>query len=292
VYEGTIVAFDWSTKVYGISWDDGDYTANDQAATGSADALKKLVVARKVTGELKAPHVAEWLVDFVNDYGEQVLVFFEHGSVGDTLMAGLKKAGISVAMIRGDTPANQRLDNMRAFQTGQVQVLLGSRAIYAGLNFQNARYVVFAERWWVPTQEEQAEDRVYRIGQNKPVFIYYPHAPTTLDPYMSNLVQQKRDVLAQLYSSTGVQSGLDPNVVIRRLPPAWRAFAAQHQAAWAPALASSVLRTGGDGGADDPDEATGQGSVVARLVAKLKESGACYVEPKHIQAAPASLGGA
>jgi hypothetical protein len=28
-----IVAYDWSTKVYGISWDDGDYTADDEAAT-------------------------------------------------------------------------------------------------------------------------------------------------------------------------------------------------------------------------------------------------------------------
>ncbi len=33
MYEGTIVAYDWSTKVYGISWDDGDYTADNEAVT-------------------------------------------------------------------------------------------------------------------------------------------------------------------------------------------------------------------------------------------------------------------
>lgn len=49
-----------------------------------------------------------------------------------------------------------------------------------GLNVTAANHVIHFGRHWNPAKESQATDRAYRIGQNKPVYVYYPI--TTLSP--------------------------------------------------------------------------------------------------------------
>src|SRR5262249_47979526 len=48
-----------------------------------------------------------------------------------------------------------------------------------GLNLVEANHVIHYGRWWNPAKESQATDRVYRIGQEKNVHVYYP---ITRDP--------------------------------------------------------------------------------------------------------------
>jgi len=48
-----------------------------------------------------------------------------------------------------------------------------------GLTVVGANHVIHLERHWNPAKEAQASDRVYRIGQQKPVFI---HLPTLTHP--------------------------------------------------------------------------------------------------------------
>ena len=43
-----------------------------------------------------------------------------------------------------------------------------------GLTIVEANHVIHYGRWWNPAKESQATDRVYRIGQTKPVHVYYP----------------------------------------------------------------------------------------------------------------------
>jgi SNF2 family DNA or RNA helicase len=53
-------------------------------------------------------------------------------------------------------------------------MILSPRAAGTGLTITSANHVIHYTRWWNPAVENQATDRVYRIGQEKPVTVYYP----------------------------------------------------------------------------------------------------------------------
>ena len=75
-----------------------------------------------------------------------------------------------------------------------------------GLNVTGANHVIHYTRHWNPAKENQATDRVYRIGQNKPVSIYYPMAilegKETFDLKLDILLKRKNQLSeASLYPS-------------------------------------------------------------------------------------------
>ncbi|KIO25383.1 hypothetical protein M407DRAFT_56351, partial [Tulasnella calospora MUT 4182] len=64
----------------------------------------------------------------------------------------------------------------------QVQVALFSlKAGSIGLNLNSANVVILMDRWWNPAIEDQAFDRVHRIGQSKTVYIHKPLMPHTIE---------------------------------------------------------------------------------------------------------------
>jgi len=63
-----------------------------------------------------------------------------------------------------------------------------------GLNLTAATYVFFVSRPWTPAAQDQAEDRAYRIGQNRRVEIYLPLIAETIDSDIAALLEAKRAV--------------------------------------------------------------------------------------------------
>ena len=65
-----------------------------------------------------------------------------------------------------------------------------------GLNIPGANHVIHYSRHWNPAKEDQATDRVYRIGQEKEVFVYYPMAVTekfkSFDLILDELLTKKK----------------------------------------------------------------------------------------------------
>ena len=74
---------------------------------------------------------------------------------------------------------------MAAFQSGKGDLFLISlKAGGQGLNLTAADYVIHLDPWWNPAVEDQASDRAYRLGQQRPVTVYrldrggvHPQAP-------------------------------------------------------------------------------------------------------------------
>jgi SWI/SNF-related matrix-associated actin-dependent regulator 1 of chromatin subfamily A len=65
-----------------------------------------------------------------------------------------------------------------------------------GITLTRADTVVFVERDWTPAVEEQAEDRVNRIGQDADVVhAVYMCVENTIDERFSRIVSQKREVI-------------------------------------------------------------------------------------------------
>ena len=67
-----------------------------------------------------------------------------------------------------------------------------------GVTLTAASNALFVERQWTPGIEEQMEDRIHRIGQDKGVLIHYMQVENSIDEKMSKLVEYKRSVLNEI----------------------------------------------------------------------------------------------
>ncbi|KAF9371002.1 hypothetical protein CPC16_003347 [Podila verticillata] len=64
-----------------------------------------------------------------------------------------------------------------------------------GLNMTVANHVVMMDPWWNPAIENQAIDRVHRIGQKREVFVHRLCIPETVEDRILDL-QAKKQALA------------------------------------------------------------------------------------------------
>ena len=114
----------------------------------------------------------------------------------------LQQRGIDYVQITGDT--RDRRTPVRRFQNGEVPVFLISlKAGGTGLNLTAADTVIHYDPWWNPAAENQATDRAYRIGQDKPVFVYKLIARGTVEEKIQQLQTRKAELAASVLEGTG-----------------------------------------------------------------------------------------
>jgi SNF2 family DNA or RNA helicase len=123
------------------------------------------------------------ILDKVADSGEKVLIFLESLDLQNADQLPLllqRRYGLakSPMVINGQVSTEARQERVNAFQRdkGFDVMLLSPKAGGVGLTLTAANHVIHLSRWWNPAVEDQCSDRVYRIGQTKPVHIYYPLA--------------------------------------------------------------------------------------------------------------------
>ena len=141
----------------------------------SKNSLHTFQMLRMRLGLLRVPMVAEWVSDFYQNQNpkkpETLLIFAEHHQVMDLLKKEISKIKIrgkkplKVEKYSGKTSLKRRKEIQEQVQNGDINVLILNRAGNEGINLQRASYVLFAERYYKPGEEEQAEDRAHRSGQ-------------------------------------------------------------------------------------------------------------------------------
>ena len=135
----------------------------------------------------------EELLDVILDEGECVLVFSQYVQLCKLLQARLSERGLPVALLSGATSPKRREEMVEQFQGGDIPVLLLSlKAGGVGLNLTRATHVIHYDRWWNPAVEDQATDRAYRIGQDRPVQVHRLIAEGTLEERIATVLETKR----------------------------------------------------------------------------------------------------
>ena len=66
------------------------------------------------------------------------------------------------------------------------------------MNLTEATHVVHYDRWWNPAVEDQASDRAWRIGQDKPVQIHRLVCEGTIEDRIATLLRTKRELADQV----------------------------------------------------------------------------------------------
>ena len=122
--------------------------------------------------------------------GRRVLIFSQFTSMLGLIEGQLQQRGIRYALLTGAT--RDRRAPVKAFQEGALQIFLISlKAGGVGLNLTAADTVIHYDPWWNPAAEHQATDRAYRIGQEKPVFVYKLITRGTVEEKIQRLQAEK-----------------------------------------------------------------------------------------------------
>jgi SNF2 family DNA or RNA helicase len=125
--------------------------------------------------------------------GRRVLLFSQFTSMLTLIENELKVRQIPYAKLTGST--QDRRTPVQQFQAGELPIFLISlKAGGAGLNLTAADTVIHFDPWWNPAAEAQASDRAYRIGQDKPVFVYKLIARGSVEEKIQQLQQSKADL--------------------------------------------------------------------------------------------------
>ncbi len=163
--------------------------------------LVKLKAAGKVKSSAKMAWLLEKLPELVEE-GRKVLVFSQFTQMIALVETGLNQLGIVTSKLTGQT--RKRQDAITAFQEGPASVFLISlKAGGAGLNLTAADTVVHVDPWWNPAVENQATDRAYRIGQDKPVFVYKLVASGTVEEKIQAMQREKQALADAIFDQTG-----------------------------------------------------------------------------------------
>jgi superfamily II DNA or RNA helicase len=135
--------------------------------------------------------------------GRRVLVFSQFTSMLALIETALQARKIRYVILTGQT--EDRETPVRRFQAGEVPVfLLSLKAGGYGLNLTTADTVIHYDPWWNPAAEAQATDRAYRIGQDKPVFVYRLIAAGTVEEKIQDLQARKQELADAILDDSGL----------------------------------------------------------------------------------------
>ena len=151
------------------------------------------------------------LLEKIAHADEKVILFAERRKTQHLLAHVIREQfGLeNVSIVNGETPGSTQRENSMKMSRQQAvdrfQATSGFNAIVmsplaagVGLNITEANHVIHYSRWWNPAKEDQASDRVYRIGQTRPVHIYLPMAThpefQTFDVILHELLERKRQL--------------------------------------------------------------------------------------------------
>ncbi|MGV3621856.1 MAG: SNF2-related protein [Archangium sp.] len=139
----------------------------------------------------KTQVLVESLVNAAAD-GHRCLVFSQWTSMLDLIEPELKAAGLSFSRLDGSTTNRGEVTEKFQAADGPTVLLMSLKAGGTGLTLTAADHVFLVDPWWNPQVEAQAADRAYRIGQDKPVFVYRLVSQGTVEERILQLQDKKR----------------------------------------------------------------------------------------------------
>jgi len=136
------------------------------------------------------------MLEEVLSAGDKALIFTQFAGMGAMLRHHLQERfDCEVLFLHGGTPRKQRDEMVERFQQddhGPRLFVLSLKAGGFGLNLTAANHVFHFDRWWNPAVENQATDRVFRIGQTKNVFAHKFVCIGTLEERIDRMLEEKK----------------------------------------------------------------------------------------------------
>ncbi|KAF0472323.1 SNF2 family helicase [Gigaspora margarita] len=166
---------------------DEDSSENSDKGYVSSSKIDALLEFLKVSNE--------------RDPTSKSVVFSQWTSFLNLVEPALHHANIKFVRLDGKMPRPKREDAMRMFQNDpEIKVFLISlKCGSLGLNLTAADQCFIMDPWWNPSIEDQAVDRIYRLGQTRPVSIFRFVIENTIEDRVIELQEKKRSMVSQAF---------------------------------------------------------------------------------------------
>ncbi|MFK8137368.1 MAG: DEAD/DEAH box helicase [Bdellovibrionales bacterium] len=152
----------------------------------------------------ESPPKVELLKDTVNsivEAGESAIIFTQFITSLERIKSVLAKEGVKVFSIDGRSSKAKREETLRGFSEyeGGCVLAMTLKTGGVGLNLTKASYVFHLEPWWNPAVEDQATDRVHRLGQNRSVQVYRYIMEESVEEKIEKLKERKASYFKSLF---------------------------------------------------------------------------------------------
>jgi transcription termination factor 2 len=150
--------------------------------------------------------------------GDKAIVVSQWTSLLGLVSTHISKEKIPIDTLDGSVEVKKRMsivDNFNNPRSKTKVLLLSLTAGGVGLNLVGANHLFILDLHWNPQLENQAQDRIYRMGQIKPVFVYRFMALGTIEERIKELQDMKMEFANSMFK--GSKQVLDDNLSLQDL---------------------------------------------------------------------------
>jgi SWI/SNF-related matrix-associated actin-dependent regulator of chromatin subfamily A3 len=133
--------------------------------------------------------------------GSKVIIFSQWTSFLNIIQNQLHTAGIHHTRIDGKMQAAARDRAISSLDNDpSTRVMLASLAVCGvGLNLVSADTVILADSWWAPAIEDQAIDRVHRLGQTRETTVWRLVMENSVEERVLDIQSEKRELVSKAF---------------------------------------------------------------------------------------------
>lgn len=138
------------------------------------------------------------LLSEIRDSGQKVVIFSQYLDMLDIFEKHCSMHKIGYAQIRGAT--RDRKEQLKKFKEDpKCEIFIASlQAAGVGIDLTSASVVIHFDRWWNPARENQATDRVHRIGQKRGVQVFKFVTKKTIEEHIHQIIERKKALTEEL----------------------------------------------------------------------------------------------
>ncbi|XP_043270770.1 transcription termination factor 2-like [Venturia canescens] len=185
--------------------DEGEIGVDERVAEHLLTSNNPVFDRNRQSSKLKV--VMKKIKEIVTDNDDKLIVVSQWTSVLELVADNLKDLKkVSYRMFTGKVPVKDRQGIMDDFNSRYSEtnvLLLSLTAGGVGLNLVGANHLLLLDIHWNPQLENQAQDRIYRFGQKKDVYIYKYICSDTIEERIKALQEHKLAIADSLLSGSG-----------------------------------------------------------------------------------------
>ena len=158
--------------------------------------LVELILLRQFIAQQAIPYTIE-MVENAIEMGRKVIVFTSFTDELNTITDHFGKAAVKHNGPMTNTMKQKSVDSFQ--NNDKIKVFVGNiKSAGVGITLTEGTVVIFNSFDWVTGNNEQAEDRAFRIGQKNDVNVYYQLFDNTISTRMWETLKYKKDIISTI----------------------------------------------------------------------------------------------
>lgn len=158
----------------------------------SSGDISHLMAIKSKIARTHVPRTCDRALEVLNEK-DRLIIYTDHVEPAIAICKRLQEEGVRSAYVIGASSVSERSEIFDQFKRGHVKVIVATIGSFStGLNMQFCNHMIFNDFPWTTSDLEQAEGRIYRSGQTKPVFIEYMISDSIQDKIFKLLTSKKK----------------------------------------------------------------------------------------------------